>query len=70
MLTREVVHPHEDLWCLGDDYTFQRCENEMLLISDALRGVSVPGPMKHSQWPLVPQHHIMFTMDLFEEITS
>eukprot|EP00973_Karenia_brevis_P041400 5727923-Karenia_brevis.AAC.1 len=70
MLTREVVHPHEDSWCMGDDYPLQFCENAMLLISDALRGVSLPGPMKHSQCPSVPQHHIMFTMDLLEELTS
>eukprot|EP00973_Karenia_brevis_P029654 4090518-Karenia_brevis.AAC.1 len=42
----------------------------MLLISDALQGISLPGPMKHSQWPSVPQHHIMFTMDLFGGLTS
>eukprot|EP00973_Karenia_brevis_P044238 6129621-Karenia_brevis.AAC.1 len=58
MLTGDVVHPHEDLWCMGDDYPLQFCENVMLLILDALRGVSLPGQMKYSQWASVPQHHI------------
>eukprot|EP00973_Karenia_brevis_P061581 8563299-Karenia_brevis.AAC.1 len=69
-LPGDVVHPHEDFWCMGDDYPFQVCEDAVLLISDALRGISLRGPMKYSQWPSVPQHHIMFTMDLFDGLTS
>eukprot|EP00973_Karenia_brevis_P031045 4282921-Karenia_brevis.AAC.1 len=27
--TREVEHPHEDLWCMGDDHPLQFGENAM-----------------------------------------